>query len=86
MGLFNNCPPSLTPVTPHAALVWTSGPQPHVGVLRCRRFISPRCRRPLTQDDDFWSLALQDLETCGQSQILRELEVGPDLLTSDCLQ
>uniref|UniRef100_A0A3P8X6I8 Glutamate receptor interacting protein 2a n=1 Tax=Cynoglossus semilaevis TaxID=244447 RepID=A0A3P8X6I8_CYNSE len=65
--------------------LWTSGPQPHVGVLRCRRFISPRCRRPLTQDNDFWSLALQDLETCGQSQILRELEVGPDLLTSECL-
>uniref|UniRef100_A0A3P8X2V1 Glutamate receptor interacting protein 2a n=1 Tax=Cynoglossus semilaevis TaxID=244447 RepID=A0A3P8X2V1_CYNSE len=56
--------------------------RPHVGVLRCRRFISPRCRRPLTQDNDFWSLALQDLETCGQSQILRELEAS---MTGSCL-
>ncbi|XP_024914939.1 glutamate receptor-interacting protein 2-like [Cynoglossus semilaevis] len=45
-------------------------------------FISPRCRRPLTQDNDFWSLALQDLETCGQSQILRELEAS---MTGSCL-
>uniref|UniRef100_A0A8C7QWL3 Glutamate receptor interacting protein 2a n=1 Tax=Oncorhynchus mykiss TaxID=8022 RepID=A0A8C7QWL3_ONCMY len=28
------------------------------------------------QEDSFWSQALQDLETCGQSEILRELEVS----------
>uniref|UniRef100_A0A673A762 Glutamate receptor interacting protein 2a n=1 Tax=Sphaeramia orbicularis TaxID=375764 RepID=A0A673A762_9TELE len=27
-------------------------------------------------EDSFWSQALQDLETCGQSEILRELEVS----------
>uniref|UniRef100_A0A8C2X3F4 Glutamate receptor interacting protein 2 n=1 Tax=Cyclopterus lumpus TaxID=8103 RepID=A0A8C2X3F4_CYCLU len=37
----------------------------------------PRCHGTLNQDDSFWSQALQDLETCGQSEILRELEVGP---------
>uniref|UniRef100_A0A8C4HQN6 Glutamate receptor interacting protein 2a n=1 Tax=Dicentrarchus labrax TaxID=13489 RepID=A0A8C4HQN6_DICLA len=45
--------------------------------LRCHRFISPpRCHGTLNQEDSFWSQALQDLETCGQSEILRELEVG----------
>lgn len=45
--------------------------------LRCHRFISPpRCNGTLNQEDSFWSQALQDLETCGQSEILRELEVG----------
>uniref|UniRef100_A0A667ZYS6 Glutamate receptor interacting protein 2a n=1 Tax=Myripristis murdjan TaxID=586833 RepID=A0A667ZYS6_9TELE len=40
-------------------------------------FISPpRCHGTLNQEDSFWSQALQDLETCGQSEILRELEVG----------
>uniref|UniRef100_A0A8C7R003 Glutamate receptor interacting protein 2a n=2 Tax=Oncorhynchus mykiss TaxID=8022 RepID=A0A8C7R003_ONCMY len=29
-----------------------------------------------TLEDSFWSQALQDLETCGQSEILRELEVS----------
>lgn len=45
--------------------------------LRCRRFASPpRCNGALNQEDSFWSRALQDLQTCGQSEILRELEVG----------
>lgn len=45
--------------------------------LRCRRFVSPpRCNGGLNQEDSFWSQALQDLQTCGQSEILRELEVG----------
>ncbi|XP_037629392.1 glutamate receptor-interacting protein 2-like isoform X4 [Sebastes umbrosus] len=40
-------------------------------------FISPpRCHGTLNQDDSFWSQALQDLETCGQSGILRELEAS----------
>ncbi|KAM3617086.1 uncharacterized protein V6R79_002070 [Siganus canaliculatus] len=40
-------------------------------------FISPpRCNGTLNQDDSFWSQALQDLETCGQSEILRELEAS----------
>uniref|UniRef100_A0A8C4HS72 Glutamate receptor interacting protein 2a n=1 Tax=Dicentrarchus labrax TaxID=13489 RepID=A0A8C4HS72_DICLA len=29
-----------------------------------------------TAEDSFWSQALQDLETCGQSEILRELEAS----------
>ena len=28
------------------------------------------------QEETFWSQALEDLETCGQSGILRELEVN----------
>uniref|UniRef100_A0A3B5L0W6 PDZ domain-containing protein n=1 Tax=Xiphophorus couchianus TaxID=32473 RepID=A0A3B5L0W6_9TELE len=40
----------------------------------------PRCHGTLNKDDTFWSQALQDLETCGQSGILRELEVGGLLL------
>uniref|UniRef100_A0A7N9AKD6 Glutamate receptor interacting protein 2a n=1 Tax=Mastacembelus armatus TaxID=205130 RepID=A0A7N9AKD6_9TELE len=46
-----------------------------------RRYISllfaspPRCHGTLNQEDSFWSQALQDLETCGQSEILRKLEV-----------
>uniref|UniRef100_A0A671YGS6 Glutamate receptor interacting protein 2a n=1 Tax=Sparus aurata TaxID=8175 RepID=A0A671YGS6_SPAAU len=38
----------------------------------------PRCQGTLNQDDSFWSQALQDLETCGQSEILRELETNED--------
>uniref|UniRef100_A0A3B4X1Q8 Glutamate receptor interacting protein 2a n=1 Tax=Seriola lalandi dorsalis TaxID=1841481 RepID=A0A3B4X1Q8_SERLL len=40
----------------------------------------PRCHGTLNQEDSFWSQALQDLKTCGQSEILRELEVGRPLL------
>ncbi|XP_068184726.1 glutamate receptor-interacting protein 2 isoform X2 [Antennarius striatus] len=40
-------------------------------------FISPpRCNGTLNQEDSFWSQALQDLETCGQAEILRELEAS----------
>uniref|UniRef100_A0A3Q2SRU2 Glutamate receptor interacting protein 2a n=1 Tax=Fundulus heteroclitus TaxID=8078 RepID=A0A3Q2SRU2_FUNHE len=40
-------------------------------------FVSPpRCHGSLNKDDSFWSQALQDLETCGQSGILRELEAS----------
>uniref|UniRef100_A0A6Q2Z6K5 PDZ domain-containing protein n=1 Tax=Esox lucius TaxID=8010 RepID=A0A6Q2Z6K5_ESOLU len=43
--------------------------------LRCHRYVSPpRCHGILNQEDSFWSQALQDLETCGQSEILRDLE------------
>uniref|UniRef100_A0A8C7IJN7 Glutamate receptor interacting protein 2 n=1 Tax=Oncorhynchus kisutch TaxID=8019 RepID=A0A8C7IJN7_ONCKI len=46
-------------------------------LLRCHRYASPpHCHGTLNQEDTFWSQALQDLETCGQSEILRELEVG----------
>ncbi|XP_063783604.1 glutamate receptor-interacting protein 1 isoform X14 [Pseudophryne corroboree] len=31
------------------------------------------------QEETFWSQALEDLETCGQSGILRELEEKPDM-------
>uniref|UniRef100_A0A4W6E3L2 Glutamate receptor interacting protein 2a n=1 Tax=Lates calcarifer TaxID=8187 RepID=A0A4W6E3L2_LATCA len=45
--------------------------------LHCHRFVSPpRCHGTLNQEDSFWSQALQDLETCGQSEILRELEAS----------
>lgn len=30
------------------------------------------------QEENFWSQALEDLETCGQSGILRELEVSEE--------
>ncbi|XP_042347448.1 glutamate receptor-interacting protein 2-like isoform X2 [Plectropomus leopardus] len=40
-------------------------------------FVSPpRCHGTLNQEESFWSQALQDLETCGQSEILRELEAS----------
>ncbi|XP_047424488.1 glutamate receptor-interacting protein 2-like isoform X1 [Mugil cephalus] len=40
-------------------------------------FVSPpHCQGTLNQEDSFWSQALQDLETCGQSEILRELEAS----------
>ncbi|TDH10399.1 hypothetical protein EPR50_G00075040 [Perca flavescens] len=40
-------------------------------------FISPpRCHGTLNQENSLWSQALQDLETCGQSEILRELEAS----------
>uniref|UniRef100_A0A8C8J098 PDZ domain-containing protein n=1 Tax=Oncorhynchus tshawytscha TaxID=74940 RepID=A0A8C8J098_ONCTS len=38
--------------------------------------IPPHCHGTLNQEDTFWSQALQDLETCGQSEILRELEAS----------
>ncbi|XP_053481718.1 glutamate receptor-interacting protein 2a isoform X2 [Ictalurus furcatus] len=37
--------------------------------------VSPvRCRGNTDTQESYWSQALQDLETCGQSEILRELE------------
>ncbi|XP_046896983.1 glutamate receptor-interacting protein 2-like isoform X1 [Hypomesus transpacificus] len=40
-------------------------------------FVSPpRCHGTLNQEDSFWCQALQDLETCGQSGILRDLEAS----------
>ncbi|XP_055021978.1 glutamate receptor-interacting protein 2a isoform X2 [Boleophthalmus pectinirostris] len=42
-------------------------------------FISPpRCQGKLnhSEDSSFWSQALQDLQTCGQSEILRDLEAS----------
>ncbi|CAB1424203.1 unnamed protein product [Pleuronectes platessa] len=40
-------------------------------------FVSPpRFHGTLNHEDSFWSQALQDLETCGQSEILRELEAS----------
>ncbi|CAG6021587.1 unnamed protein product [Menidia menidia] len=40
-------------------------------------FVSPpRCHGTLDKEESLWSQALQDLETCGQSEILRELEAS----------
>ncbi|KAJ8371896.1 hypothetical protein AAFF_G00298880 [Aldrovandia affinis] len=36
----------------------------------------PRDPPGLDQDDSFWSQALEDLETCGQSELLREIEAS----------
>lgn len=30
----------------------------------------------LDPEDSFWCQALEDLETCGQSELLREIEVS----------
>uniref|UniRef100_A0AAQ5WXN4 PDZ domain-containing protein n=1 Tax=Amphiprion ocellaris TaxID=80972 RepID=A0AAQ5WXN4_AMPOC len=50
--------------------------------VHCHRFVSPpRCHGTLNPEDSFWSQALQDLETCGQSEILRELEVGSPVVS-----
>lgn len=46
-------------------------------VFACDRFIG---QQPdgilLDPDDSFWCQALEDLETCGQSELLREIEVN----------
>lgn len=46
-------------------------------VCVCDRFIG---QQPdgilLDPDDSFWCQALEDLETCGQSELLREIEVS----------
>uniref|UniRef100_A0A8C4HL50 Glutamate receptor interacting protein 2a n=1 Tax=Dicentrarchus labrax TaxID=13489 RepID=A0A8C4HL50_DICLA len=39
-------------------------------------FLLTSCFLPLQLLNSFWSQALQDLETCGQSEILRELEAS----------
>uniref|UniRef100_A0A8C7X0Z8 Glutamate receptor interacting protein 2a n=1 Tax=Oryzias sinensis TaxID=183150 RepID=A0A8C7X0Z8_9TELE len=50
--------------------------------LHCHRFISPpRSHGAFNKEDSFWSQTLQDLETCGQSEILRELEVGKKMVS-----
>lgn len=49
----------------------------HLIYLVCDRFIG---QQPdgilLDPDDSFWCQALEDLETCGQSELLREIEVS----------
>uniref|UniRef100_A0A3Q2Z833 Glutamate receptor interacting protein 2a n=1 Tax=Hippocampus comes TaxID=109280 RepID=A0A3Q2Z833_HIPCM len=42
----------------------------------------PHCHGTPNQEDSFWSQALRDLDTRGQSEILRELEVGRPSLAS----
>uniref|UniRef100_A0A8C1EZR8 Glutamate receptor interacting protein 2a n=1 Tax=Cyprinus carpio carpio TaxID=630221 RepID=A0A8C1EZR8_CYPCA len=49
--------------------------------------VSPaRCHSHNNTDaqENYWSQALQDLETCGQSEILRELEVNQHFIYSLC--
>uniref|UniRef100_A0A8C7X0C4 Glutamate receptor interacting protein 2a n=1 Tax=Oryzias sinensis TaxID=183150 RepID=A0A8C7X0C4_9TELE len=41
----------------------------------------PRSHGAFNKEDSFWSQTLQDLETCGQSEILRELEVGKKMVS-----
>uniref|UniRef100_A0AAR2JK31 PDZ domain-containing protein n=1 Tax=Pygocentrus nattereri TaxID=42514 RepID=A0AAR2JK31_PYGNA len=40
-----------------------------------RKSVSPTHRGDTENQESYWSHALQDLETCGQSEILRELEM-----------
>uniref|UniRef100_A0A8C1NUE8 Glutamate receptor interacting protein 2a n=1 Tax=Cyprinus carpio TaxID=7962 RepID=A0A8C1NUE8_CYPCA len=50
--------------------------------------VSPaRCHSHSNTDaqENYWSQALQDLETCGQSEILRELEVNQHFIYSLCI-
>uniref|UniRef100_A0A8C7X174 Glutamate receptor interacting protein 2a n=1 Tax=Oryzias sinensis TaxID=183150 RepID=A0A8C7X174_9TELE len=52
------------------------------GRLTEDEFISPpRSHGAFNKEDSFWSQTLQDLETCGQSEILRELEVGKKMVS-----
>lgn len=45
--------------------------------LLCRRFLGqPPDGILLDPEDSFWCQALEDLETCGQSELLREIEVS----------
>uniref|UniRef100_A0AAZ3QK94 PDZ domain-containing protein n=1 Tax=Oncorhynchus tshawytscha TaxID=74940 RepID=A0AAZ3QK94_ONCTS len=61
---------------PHSHYHWRMAPL-MFWLLRCHRYASPpHCHGTLNQEDTFWSQALQDLETCGQSEILRELEAS----------
>ncbi|XP_035378060.1 glutamate receptor-interacting protein 2a isoform X3 [Electrophorus electricus] len=45
-----------------------------LGEKHCGSISSTRCRGDTDAQETYWSQALQDLETCGQSEILRELE------------
>uniref|UniRef100_A0AAR2LDF1 PDZ domain-containing protein n=1 Tax=Pygocentrus nattereri TaxID=42514 RepID=A0AAR2LDF1_PYGNA len=44
------------------------------GLRRLTTSVSPTHRGDTENQESYWSHALQDLETCGQSEILRELE------------
>ncbi|XP_077090720.1 glutamate receptor-interacting protein 1 isoform X16 [Siphateles boraxobius] len=50
------------------------------GLISDSRFIVGHDGTEPDQEENFWSQALEDLETCGQSGILRELEDKPDRL------
>uniref|UniRef100_A0A8C8MEW2 PDZ domain-containing protein n=1 Tax=Oncorhynchus tshawytscha TaxID=74940 RepID=A0A8C8MEW2_ONCTS len=67
--------PTLLPVSKHPSL--RTARLLMFWFLHCHRYASPPSYHGTRkQEDSFWSQALQDLETCGQSEILRELEVS----------
>uniref|UniRef100_A0A3B4F2E4 Glutamate receptor-interacting protein 2-like n=1 Tax=Pundamilia nyererei TaxID=303518 RepID=A0A3B4F2E4_9CICH len=85
-GLFSFAAPKKNCISHAASVCSTNNPDCRTALmlwfLHCHRFVSPpRCHGTLNQEDSFWSQALQDLETCGQSEILRELEVGPPVIS-----
>lgn len=49
----------------------------------CSRFTVGHDGTEPDQEENFWSQALEDLETCGQSGILRELEVSEEFVSSE---
>uniref|UniRef100_A0A8C8JJJ6 PDZ domain-containing protein n=1 Tax=Oncorhynchus tshawytscha TaxID=74940 RepID=A0A8C8JJJ6_ONCTS len=67
--------PTLLPVSKHPSL--RTARLLMFWFLHCHRYASPPSYHGTRkQEDSFWSQALQDLETCGQSEILRELEAS----------
>uniref|UniRef100_A0A8C9XKP9 Glutamate receptor interacting protein 2 n=1 Tax=Sander lucioperca TaxID=283035 RepID=A0A8C9XKP9_SANLU len=57
---------------------WRSAKQ-HVSLSTYRFIGQPPDGILLDPDDSFWCQALEDLETCGQSELLREIEVNAHL-------
>lgn len=53
-------------------------------VRTLNRFLSNHNGSDQDQEDKFWSQALEDLETCGQSELLREIEVTALVLLLLC--
>lgn len=54
----------------------------NVWFLRYNRYPNRQNGLETTHEDSFWRVfgeALEDLETCGQSELLREIEVNPFL-------
>ncbi|XP_063068699.1 glutamate receptor-interacting protein 1 [Engraulis encrasicolus] len=58
----------------------TGGSTLPTGLISDSRFTVGHDGTEPDQEENFWSQALEDLETCGQSGILRELEEKPDRL------
>lgn len=66
----------LQSVARHMCKIYFLKKSPHFLTSHCKSsFAGNHDNTEADQEENFWSQALEDLETCGQSGILRELEV-----------